>query len=314
MGKLVRAAALAIGFGAAVAVFAPGTAVAATPTFTKLIAYVRGGNIYVSKGATEVKLTKDGKNSRPRFAPDGKRLAFLREGRLWVMKADGTGQTRLTTGPASGPAWAPDGASIGYAAIGCTGGPAIYRIPAAGGTPTVLFPAECRTEALPATGSAVPTAPTGTLAERLRRDDAVAWSPDGTQVAFRDGMCAATYDDCLTLGTVATGAEKTLAGFGGGGADYSGFAVVPAFSPDGKKLTWTAYREGSQPVHVVERDLAGTTVRTIGSAEDREMVYTKDGRGLVTGVYQGGSWVIVVNLATGARTPFHAGSQPSIQP
>jgi hypothetical protein len=36
-------------------------------------------------------------------------------------------------------------------------------------------------------------------------------------------------------------------------------------------------------------------------------------RGIVTGQYQGGSWVIVVSLATGARTPFHAGSQPSVQ-
>jgi len=313
MVKLVRTAMVTTALGAGLVVFAQGTAVAATPTFSGLVAYVRAGDIYASKGASEKRLTTDGRSARPRFSRDGARVAYLREGRIWVMKADGTGQKQLTTGQAAGPAWSPDGASIGYAAAGCTGGPAIYQIPSAGGAAKVLFPAECRTEPIPADGAVVP-APTGTLAQRLRLDDAVAWSPDGTQVAFRDGMCGAVYDDCLTLGTVATGAEKTLAGYGGGGADYSGFAVVPAFSPDGKKVTWTAYREGSQPVHVVERDLAGTASRTIGTAEDRELVYTGDGRALVTGRHQSGSWVIAVNLATGARTPFHAGSQPTIQP
>jgi hypothetical protein len=34
----------------------------------------------------------------------------------------------------------------------------------------------------------------------------------------------------------------------------------------------------------------------------------------VTGQYNGGSWVMLVNLATGAHTPFHQGSQPSVQP
>ena len=37
-------------------------------------------------------------------------------------------------------------------------------------------------------------------------------------------------------------------------------------------------------------------------------------RAVVTGQNKGGSWVMVVNLATGARTPFHSGSQPSVQP
>lgn len=313
MGKLIRAGIATVALSVAVVVMAQGTAVAATPTFSRLVAYVRSGDVYVSKGATERKLTTDGKNARPRWAPDGTRIAFLRERRLWTMKADGTGRKQLTVGAAAGPAWAPDGTSIAYAAPGCTGGPSIYRIPAAGGTPQVLFPAECRTEPLPATINTVPPAPTGTLTQRLRVDDAVAWSPDGAQVAFRNGVCGSTYDDCLTLGTVATGAERTLAAYGGGGLDYSGFAVVPAFSPDGAKVTWTAYRDGAA-IHVVEKDLASNANRVIGAADDRELVYTNDGRALLTGRDATGSHVVAVNLATGARTPFHPGSQPSFQP
>ena len=51
-------------------------AAAATPTLPSLVAYVRSGDVYVSKGATETRLTKDGGYSRPRWSPDGKQLAL----------------------------------------------------------------------------------------------------------------------------------------------------------------------------------------------------------------------------------------------
>jgi TolB protein len=52
----------------------------------------------------------------------------------------------------------------------------------------------------------------------------------------------------------------------------------------------------------------------VGGALDREMAYVDATRAVVTGPYRGGSWIVVVNLASGARTPFHAGSQPDVQP
>jgi dipeptidyl aminopeptidase/acylaminoacyl peptidase len=293
---------------------------ASGPTFAKLVAYVRDGNVHVSKGATERRLTTGGGHSRVRWSPDGRKLAFLRGGLLWVMNADGSGKRRLTTRPASGPAWSPDGRWIAFASAGCVGGPAVYRISAtaANAQPAALFPASCREQAPPVV-TAAPAAPTGTLAQRLRRDDALAWSPDGARIAFRGGDCEAIYDDCLSLGNVATGGERVLAAYGGGGSERSGFAVVPAFRRDGAKVTWTAYREGENaastlPVHVVEHDLASGRQRRIGAAEDREMVYESATRGVVTGRHQGASWLIVVNLVTGARAPFHKGSQASIQP
>ncbi|HEU5108716.1 MAG TPA: hypothetical protein VFT95_09185 [Micromonosporaceae bacterium] len=295
----------------------------ATPTFTKLVAYVRDGNVFVSRGAAERQLTTGGGHARPRWSPDGRRLAFLRGGLLWVMNADGTAKRRVTTRPAAGPAWSPDGRWIAFASAGCVGGPAVYRISstAANAQPAVLFPASCREQALPPVTAAAP-APTGTLAQRLRRDDAVAWSPDGARIAFRTGDCEAVYDDCLSLGNVATGGERVLAAYGGGGSERSGFAVVPSFRRDGAKVTWTAYQEGEDaastlPVHVVEHDLASGQNRRIGAAEDREMVYegfASSARGVVTGRHQGASWVIAVDLATGARAPFHKGSQPAVQP
>ena len=292
----------------------------AAPALPSLVAYVRNGDIYVSKGQPEKRLTTGGDHARPRWSPDGKSIAYLKAGRLWAMRADGTGRRRLTTRPAAGPSWSPDGRWIAFSSLSCTGGPGVYRISATAAKPApeVLFPRDCRGEELPAEPIAV-TARSGSLSERLATDDAVAWSPDGTRVAFRGGNCESVYDACLSVGTVATGGEQTVAAYGGGSLQNRGFAVVPSWRADGAKLAWTAYQKGEtaaqdEPVHLVEYDTAARTKRTVGGALDREMAYLDATRGVVTGQYAGGSWVMVVGLTTGTRAPFHSGSQPSVQP
>jgi TolB protein len=296
-------------------------AAAVTPVMSSLVAYVRGGDVYVSKGAAETRLTTGGGFARPRWAPGGDAIAFLKGGQLWTMKANGSAKRQLTTLGAAGPSWAPDGKTIAFAALSCTGGPGVYRISAsatAGTAPEVLFPSSCRGEALPG-ASTTATSGTGSLSDRLRTDDAVAWSPDGSKVAFRGGDCESVYDSCLSIGTVATGAEQTVAAYGGGSLQNSGFAVVPSWRADGAKLAWTAYQKGEttaedEPVHLVEYDTATGAKRQVGGELDREMAYVDAARGVVTGQYKGGAWVTVVNLANGARTAFHSGSQPSVQP
>jgi Tol biopolymer transport system component len=301
-------------FTAMAAVFPPSAASAAVGTD---IAYVRGGEIYVSHGTAETRLTTGGGHSRPRWSPDGRRLAFLTGGQLWTMNADGTAQRRLTTRAAAGPSWSPDGKWLAFASLSCTGGPGVYRIPATGGAPEVLFPRDCRGEDLPAE-QAPPAPRTGSLTERLRADDAVAWSPDGTRIAFRGGDCDSIYDACLSVGTVATGGEQAVAAYGGGGLENRGYAVIPAWRADGARLAWTAYQEGettaeNEPVHLVEYDPAARTKRTVGGALDRELSYLDAGRAVVTGQYRGGSWIVIVGLADGSRAPLHPGSQPSVR-
>jgi TolB protein len=300
----------------------PAAASAATPALPSLVAYVRSGDVYVSKGATETRLTTDGGYSRPRWSPNGTQLAFVKAGQLWTMKADGSAKRRLTARHAAGASWSPDSRSIAFASLSCTGGPGVFQISttttAVGAQPRVLFPSECRTEALPV-DSAVPAAASGSLTDRLRTDDAVAWSPDGARVAFRGGDCESIYDACLSVGTVATGGEKILAAYGGGSLQNSGFAVVPSWRADGAKLAWTAYQQGEtaaddQPVHLVEYDTITGAKRTVGTTLDRELAYVDAARGAVTSQYDGGSWVTMVNLANGAHIPFHKGSQPSVQP
>jgi Tol biopolymer transport system component len=285
------------------------------------VAYVRNGDIYVSKGngtgAGETKLTAGGGYSRPKWSPDGRQIAYLKGGQLWTMKADGSAARRLTTRAAAGPSWSPDGKWIAFASLSCTGGPGVYRIATGAKTPEVLFPRDCRTEELPAEEAPAAVGKTASLTERLRTDDAVAWSPDGTRIAFRGGECDSVYDACLSIGTVATGGEQTVAAYGGGSLQTRGFAVVPGWRADGRKLAWTAYQEGetaaeNEPVHLVEFDPATKVKRTVGGVNDRELAYTDSTHGLVTGQYRGHSWVMTVGLADGSRTPFREGSQPSV--
>ncbi len=95
--------------------------------------------------------------------------------------------------------------------------------------------------------------------------------------------------------------------------------MIPAWRPDGARIAWTAYQEGetaaqNEPVHVVELDLRTGKKRTVGAATDRELTYLDANRALVTAQTKTGSCVTIVDLRTGARTPFHPGSQPSVQP
>jgi TolB protein len=326
-GAVKAALAVLLAFGAG-AILNGAPASAASSMLPSLVAYVRGGDVYVSRGAGETRLTSGGGISRPRWSNDGRSLAFLKGGQLWTMRADGGAPRQLTTRGAAGASWSPDSSSIVFASLSCTGGSGVYRISAAaraGTEPEVLFPSSCRGEALPdpsteAGPSTDEAAPRGlSLNDRLKSDDAVAFSPDGAEVAFRGGDCEDVYDSCLSIGTVATGGEETVAAYGGGSLQNSGFAVVPSWRADGAKLAFTAYQQGEtvaedQPVHLVEYDVATGAKRTVGSTLDREMAYVDAGRGAATGRYRNGSWVLVVNLATGAGTPFHAGSQPSVQP
>ncbi len=101
-----------------------GTAQAAYPGADGLIAFVRGGNIYTinpqaaTPASTIVGLTQDGHDSGPRWSPNGTQLAYLDQGNLWIMDANGTGKTQLTSqAPAytdARPTWSPNGRYLAF--------------------------------------------------------------------------------------------------------------------------------------------------------------------------------------------------------
>jgi dipeptidyl aminopeptidase/acylaminoacyl peptidase len=60
---------------------------------------VTKGGLYAAREGRLNQLTEDPADSEPDFSADGRKIAFVRSGDVWAMRADGTGQHRLTSGP-----------------------------------------------------------------------------------------------------------------------------------------------------------------------------------------------------------------------
>jgi len=75
------------------------------------------GGLYAAKGGRLNQLTEDPADSEPDFSADGRKIAFVRGGDVWAMRADGSGQHKLTTGPEldSRPQFDPDGHYVVFA-------------------------------------------------------------------------------------------------------------------------------------------------------------------------------------------------------
>ena len=61
-------------------------------------ASVPKGGLYAAKEGHLNQLTEDPADSEPAFSADGRKIAFVRSGDVWAMRADGTGQHKLTSG------------------------------------------------------------------------------------------------------------------------------------------------------------------------------------------------------------------------
>src|SRR2546423_3180005 len=119
-----------VGLAAGVAALIMGTPAQAAPG--QRVAFVRGGSVYVHSGTTETRLTRDTDDTRPRWSPDGTRIAFGHAGRLWVMNADGTGRQAVGSGATRGASPAPGGRLPAHAAPGCNRPGGGVQVPATG--------------------------------------------------------------------------------------------------------------------------------------------------------------------------------------
>jgi dipeptidyl aminopeptidase/acylaminoacyl peptidase len=177
--------------------------------------------------------------SDPQWSPDGRRLAYVRDGEIWIIEADGSRDTLVVGKPGGGrePRWSPDGRRLAFLSRR-RGWTQVWTIDAP-------VPRRGRPQRDPRAPE--PTA----LTEPGTDVQGMAWSPDGASLA----VAAQTRPDDLEtmqilLVGAASGSSRVIAGetshdtaprWASDGAlvyvsDASGWFQVVRRSPDGKEL------------------------------------------------------------------------------
>ena len=210
----------------------------------RTIAFFSGTKIYLmnADGSEHRPLTRSlgaGRKRSLAWSPDGRKLAFLTDRdcrqfcfNLYVVGSDGSGLRNLTLelaaggspgrGPASDPAWSPDGRKLAFVRLNARLGSPIYVVKA-----------------------------DGSGLRRLTRgptlDFEPTWSPDGRKLAFvsdRDGN-----SEVYVMNADGSG-QRNL-------TRNPALDSDPAWSPDGRSIAFRSTRDGNPEIHIMNADGSG---------------------------------------------------------
>jgi len=201
--------------------------------------------------------------AHPVWSPDGTEIAFARNDGLYVMRADGTGVHQVGPAGAVEPSWqslpggAPQPATPGPSAT-TSAGPAGGEI-----SYTVEGPSDADIYVI---------RPDGTGRTRLTDergwDQASAWSPDGTRIAFTsfrpnmEGNPPAIY----LMNADGTGLQLVVAN-----------AFGSSWSPDGGRIAYSSQADRNVDIYVVGADGTGLSRLTDDPARDVSPTWSPDG-------------------------------------
>src|SRR5690348_4479072 len=252
-----------------------------------------------------------GVQSEPALSPDGRSVAFVsnRDGpyEIYVGLVSGGNVVKLTDDPnfKARPCWSPDGSQIAYSRLSPSGIWDIWMVPALGGTPRRLI-LTAKDPAWSPDGRtlAYENSVTGALwisdisgqnarlikptAEPRLRFTEPRFSPDGRELAFIETK-SGPYGG-LDAVDLASGKLRQL--------DYTGLALSPAWSPDGKFIYFTSNRSGTMNVWKISAAGGEPEQITAGQGDDAQLDVSADGKRIVFSTFRERAYVAELDLAS----------------
>lgn len=269
------------------------SAMGATESVPGRILFTSGGDLWLLDASGARPLATGGAFAQPSWSPDGSSLAYVYRGTnfadIFVTDVQGQSQTRLTNSQSTildnndwnlRPTFSPDGQFIAFVSDRSSAFPTLWLMNAADGTGR-------RALATP-----------GLQQEAV---DALAWSPDGSQLALTlfvepgpTQIALLPLLPLLPVGTTSRQPGRVLTALNGGALD-------PAWSPDGSWLTFAGHDGPAIDIYAIQPDGSSLTRLTADGLLARSPVWSPDGRHLAylsnkTGYYE----VFEIDLSAGA--------------
>jgi TolB protein len=253
------------------------------------ILFVKDGDLWMLDAGGPRQFASGGTFSQPTWAPDGGSLAYVYRGTnfadIFVTDDQGQTQTRLTNSQSTvldnndwnlRPAWSPDGKLIAYVSDKTSTFPVLWLMNGADGS-----------------GRHAVTLP-GLQEEAA---DALAWSPDGSQLAITlFNEPGPTQIALVPVNATGRQVGKVV-------TDLPGGALDPAWAPDGSWLAFAGREAFATEAYAVHPDGTSVTKLTADGQLARSPAWSPDGRHLAylsnkTGFFE--MWEIDLDLdATG---------------